>query len=134
VRKYFVTSAFALSLALTVPSAAVFAQDAQTEQAAPPDAADRQGKMLDMMAEKLNLSDQQKEQLKPIFAERREKMQALRASGDRPMKKKREAKSIMEDSDAKVKGVLTADQWTQYQQLKAQMREQMKERRQQQSQ
>ncbi len=133
-RKYFVTSAFALSLALTVPGTAAFAQDAQSEQAASPDAGDHQGKMLDMMAQKLNLSDQQKEQLKPILAERREKMQALRASGDRPMKKKREAKSIMEASDAEIKRVLTADQWTQYQQLRAEMREQMKERHQQQSQ
>ena len=133
-RKYFVTSAFALSLALAIPGTTAFAQDAQTEQAAPPNTAERQGKMLDMMAQKLNLSDQQKDQLKPIFAERREKMQALRASGDRPMQKKQEAKSVMEDSDAKIKGILNADQWTQYQQLKAQMRQEMKERRQQQSQ
>lgn len=133
-RKYFVASAFALSLALTVPGTAAFAQDAPPEQTAPPDAGDRQAKMLDMMAQKLNLSDQQKDQLKPILAERREQMQSLRSSGDRPMKKKREAKGIMKDSDAKIKSILTADQWTQYQQLKSQMREEMKERRQQRNQ
>lgn len=130
-RKYFVTSAFALSLALIVPCTTAVAQDAQT---ASPDSGDRQAKMLDMMTQKLNLSDQQKDQLKPILADRRQQMQALRASGDRPMKKKREAKSVMRDSDAKIKVILTADQWTQYQQLKSQMREEMKERRQQQNQ
>lgn len=133
-RNYLVTSVFALSLAL---SGAALAQDAQTTAPAQDSAAttstaqsgQRGERMFDQLSQKLNLSSDQQQQLKPIFAERHQKMQALRTSSDSKRDKRKEAKQIMEDSDAKVKGVLTADQFTQYQQLKQQMHEQRKERR-----
>ena len=47
------------------------------------------------------------------------------------MKMKREAKKIMDDSDSRIKGILSSDQWNQYQLLKAEMKQEFKEHRQQ---
>lgn len=131
--KYVATSVLAMSMAF---AGAVFAQDAQTAAPAQGTAAtatanhqERGERRFDKMAQKLNLSESQKEQLKPIFAERRQKMQELRASNATKDEKRDQFKQVMADSDAKVKGVLTADQFTQYQQLREQMREHRKERR-----
>ena len=130
--KYFATSVLALTLAV---SGAVFAQDAQTAAPAQdnPAAATAQSgqhgeRMFDQLSQKLNLSAEQQQQLKPIFSERRQKMQGLRGSNDSKADKRNEARQIMKDSDAKIKGVLTADQYTQYKQLRHEMREQRKER------
>ncbi len=129
--RYFATSVLALTLAV---SGAAFAQDAQTAAqdntaAATAQKGQRGERMFDQLSQKLNLSDEQKTQLKPIFAERRQKMEALRSSTENKADKRKEARQIMKDSDAKVKGVLTADQYTQYKQLKHEMREQHKTRR-----
>jgi len=131
--RYLATSVLALTLAV---SGAAFAQDAQTAAPAQDNTAastaqnDQRGeRMFDQLSQKLNLSDEQKTQLKPIFAERRQKLEALRSSTDSKDDKHKEARQIMKDSDAKVKGVLTSDQYTQYKQLKQQMREQHKTRR-----
>lgn len=133
--KYVATSVLAMSMAF---AGAAFAQDAQTAApaqgtttAATMNNGQRGERHLDRLAKKLNLSDSQKEQLKPIFAERRQKMQELRASSASKDEKRAQFKQVMTDSDAKVKGVLTADQFTQYQQLREQMREHRKERREQ---
>lgn len=129
--KYFATSVLALTLAV---SGAAFAQDAQTAAPAQDNAAataksgQRGERMFDQLSQKLNLSAEQQQQLKPIFNERRQKMQGLRGSSDSKGDKRNEARQIMKDSDAKIKGVLTADQYTQYKQLRHEMREQRKER------
>ncbi len=129
--RYFATSVLALTLAV---SGAAFAQDAQTaapaqDNTTPAQNSQRGQRMFAQLSQKLNLSDEQKTQLKPIFVERRQKMEALRNSTQDKTEKRKEARQIMKDSDAKIKGVLTADQYTQYKQLKHQMREQRKERR-----
>ena len=133
-RKYLATSVLTLTLAV---AGAAFAQDAQTATTTN-DAAttkvekgQRGERMFDQLSQKLNLSDEQKQQLKPIFAERRQKMQELRASTDSKGDKRKAARQIMKDSDAKIQTVLTADQFTQYKELKKQMRAEHKERREQ---
>jgi periplasmic protein CpxP/Spy len=78
---------------------------------------------------KLSLNSDQKAKIKPIIAERQEKMQALADSGGRRMKKAREMKSIMKDSDKKIKAVLNEDQQKKYAEIKQEMREQAKQRR-----
>ena len=79
---------------------------------------------------KLSLSDDQKAKIKPIIEERQQKMRALADSGGRRMKKAREMKSIMKDSDKKIDTILNEDQRKKYAELKDQMREEAKERRQ----
>lgn len=81
------------------------------------------------LAAKLNLSDDQKAQITPIVADRQQKLRDLAADTSmRPFKKKREMKSILADSDKKIEAVLDDQQKQQYQQIEQQMREQMKQR------
>jgi uncharacterized membrane protein (UPF0182 family) len=83
-----------------------------------------------MMSSKLALTDDQKAQITPIVAERQQKMAALKANTSmRKLKKAREAKSIMGDSDKKIEAVLTDDQKTKYAAMEEQMKEKMKEKK-----
>ena len=85
--------------------------------------------VVDALAAKLNLSDNQKTQITPIIADRQQKLQALRSdSSIRPMQKMGKMKGIFEDSDKKIKAVLTDQQKQQYVQMEQQMRQQMRER------
>ena len=83
------------------------------------------------LGEKLNLTDDQKEQIKPIIADRQQKLQALRSdTSGRRRQKARQAKSILEESDKKIKAILTPDQQKQYAEMEQQMKERRQERRQ----
>ena len=87
-------------------------QSAKTRQMRSPD------EVVQKLGEKLNLTDDQKEQIKQIIADRQQKMQALRSdSSGRRRQKARQAKSILEDSDKKIKAILTPDQQKKYTEL-----------------
>jgi Spy/CpxP family protein refolding chaperone len=130
--KYRIPLTAAALLLLCLP-ATLHAQDApqtptQTESAP----ARTPEQAVNFYALKLGLSDDQKTQLKPILAERQQKMADLRAdTSSRPREKLRKMKSITEDSDKKIKAVLTPDQQKKYTDLEEQMKEQAKDRRQQ---
>jgi Spy/CpxP family protein refolding chaperone len=90
-------------------------------------------KVVSMLDSKLALSDDQKNKITPIIADRQEKMRALRSDTSlRPMQRRRKAKEIMSDSDQKIKAVLTPDQQQKYAEMEQQMRDEAKERRQEQ--
>jgi len=81
---------------------------------------------------KLSLTDDQKAKITPIIAERQEKLKALQAdTSGRRLRKARKAKSIFEDSDKKIKAVLTDDQKQKYEAMQQEMRQQARERLQQ---
>lgn len=83
------------------------------------------------LGEKLNLSDGQQAQIKPIIADRQQKLQALRPDTSmRGRQKAREAKSILDDSDKKTKAILTPDQQKQYADSEQQIKDRWQERRQ----
>jgi protein CpxP len=85
--------------------------------------------MAELLAKKLNLSDDQKAQISPIIAERQQSLRGLRADTSmRPRQKRRKVKSIFEDSDKKINAMLNEDQRKEYAELEQQMRAQMKER------
>ena len=85
-----------------------------------------------MLDSKLSLTDEQKAQITPIIADRQQQLKAAASDGStRRFKKARKMKSIYEDSDRRIKAVLTDDQKKKYEEIEQQMREQMKERRQQ---
>lgn len=120
----------ALAMGLAAASIPARAQDQETQSAgarqkmSPDDVVQRLG-------EKLNLSDDQKAQIKPIIADRQQKMEALRSNTSlRRGQKGRQMKSIMKDSDQKINAILTPDQQKQYAELKQQMKERRQERRQ----
>jgi protein CpxP len=96
---------------------------AQTAQMPNPD------QVTDMLAAKLTLSDDQKTQIKPIIADRQQKMAVLRADDSmRKGKKFREMKGVLDDSDRKINALLNDQQKQQYAQIEQQMREQIRER------
>lgn len=120
----------ALAMGLAAVSIPAKAQDQDTQSAgarqmpSPDDVVQKLG-------EKLNLSDDQQAQIKPIIADRQQKLQALRSDTSmRGRQKAREAKSILEDSDRKIKAILTPDQQKQYADLEQQMKDRRQERRQ----
>jgi Spy/CpxP family protein refolding chaperone len=81
------------------------------------------------MSEKLNLTADQKTQITPIIADRQQKMEALR--GDTSMdrrEKGQKMRAIYEDSDTKIKAVLTGDQKQKYEAMEQQARSQMRQR------
>ena len=85
--------------------------------------------VVDRLGSKLNLSEDQKAQIKPILVDRRQKLAELQSDGSmRRGKKAREMKSIVEESDKKINALLNDDQKKQYAEIEQQMREQMKAR------
>jgi Spy/CpxP family protein refolding chaperone len=110
-----------------VMAAGARAQDAP--QGPPPGGGQGRGMMMDpgaragMMQKQLGLSDDQTTQVKAVFADEQSKMQALRSSGGDPADMRPKMMAIREDSTAKLKGILTADQFTKYQEMMQQMRQ-----------
>lgn len=80
------------------------------------------GDPMQMMKEQLNLTDDQTEKLKPIMQERRDKMQALRKDTALTQEDKMaKRKEIMDDSNAKIKPILTAEQQDKFTQMQEKM-------------
>lgn len=104
------------------------AQDAPP-QGPPPGGMGRGGMMMDpgrraeMMKTQLGLSDDQTTQVKAVFADEQTKMQALRDSGGDPADMRPKMMAIREASTAKLKGILTADQFKKYEEMMQQMRQ-----------
>jgi len=89
--------------------------------------------MVEMLRSKLSLSQGQTNALSPIIADRQQKVRAILADTTTgAMQRRRQATEIFSDSDTKIKAILTPDQWGKYTLIEQQMREQMKQRTQQQ--
>lgn len=120
-------------LAVAPPAARAFPQaesdqEQTTRKTLTPD------EVVTMLDSKLSLSADQKARITPIIADRQEKIRALAEDqSTRRMKKAREMKSIYEDSDKKIKALLNDNQKQKYTQIEQQLREQVKERRQERS-
>ena len=117
------------------PATAAPLQDPAQEPAPAPQAEGRltPEKVVSMLDSKLALSDDQKNKITPIIADRQQRMRALHSdTSQRPMQRRRKAKEIMSDSDQKIKAVLTPEQQQKYSEMEQQMRDEAKERRQEQ--
>ncbi len=129
--------AFGVGLAVAAP------QDAAPQEAPPPSdqagpppegRAGRGGMnpdtQLQMMSKRLNLSDDQASQIRPILADAFSQMQALRTDASMaPRDKMAKMRSIRQDSDARIKAVLTDAQRTQYEQLEQRRMQQRMQQR-----
>jgi protein CpxP len=128
-KKSSVTIACILALTASIATRTVFAADGDTKKEKTEATAPRRGgganatpeARVDRMAKELSLNDDQKAKLKPIFEDETTKMKALRddttvAREDRRTK----AQDIRKETDAKVKGVLTADQFSKWQEQRQQ--------------
>jgi Spy/CpxP family protein refolding chaperone len=112
---------------LLMLSATGFAQDATNSPPAggPPGPGMRgRGPNFDTVAQRLNLTDDQKPKVKAILEEMGQKMRDLRQQSQDMSREDRMAKmkSIREETDAKMKAVLTADQFKQWQEMESRMR------------
>jgi periplasmic protein CpxP/Spy len=106
-------------------------QDAQTSAKMPHSPEE----VVQKMSSKLNLTDDQKEQLTPIIAERQQKMSAVKSDTSlTPDQKKAKAKGIYQDSDNKINAILNDQQKQQYAQMEQEKREKMHQHKQQQQQ
>ena len=87
--------------------------------------------VVNRLGARLNLSAEQKAQLLPIIAERQQKLAAIRADASiRPFMKSRKMRAAFADSDKKITTILDDQQKQQYLELEKQMRQEMKQRRQ----
>ena len=81
------------------------------------------GPNFDMIAQRLNLTDDQKPKVKAIFDEQRQKMRDLRDNQDLSRDDRMaQMQSIRKDADDKLKAVLTTDQFKQWQEMESRMR------------
>ena len=88
--------------------------------------------MIDVLTQKLALSDDQRNQIEPIITDRRAKLTALREDTSmHRFQRMRQAKKIVQDSDKKINAILNPDQQKKYAELEEQMRQKMRERMQQ---
>lgn len=77
-----------------------------------------------MLQQQLNLTPDQTTQVRAIFASERTKMEALRSNNAlSPDDRRTQMMAIHQDSDSKMRGILTPDQVTKYDAMQARMRE-----------
>jgi Spy/CpxP family protein refolding chaperone len=83
------------------------------------------------VAEELQLTEAQKGEIKPILKAEFEKLKELRANTSLTPKERREQRNaIREDLAAKLKSILTPEQFTKWEQLRAQEREEWRGKKQ----
>jgi periplasmic protein CpxP/Spy len=87
-------------------------------------------RQLDHLTQALNLTDDQKQQIKPILEDRQKQMQQLHADTSMSQEDRRsKARSLMEDSNNKIRAVLNDDQKQKFDKMQQEMRERMQQRR-----
>lgn len=106
---------FASALAIALAGSVAIAQDPTPAPTTAPAPAGmkhhKPGKMAAKMAAELNLTDEQKDKIKPILADRESKMEALAAdTASTPQAKKQQQREIMKKFQADMAGVLTPEQ------------------------
>lgn len=112
-----------LLTAILILPLVVQAQDASS-MASP----DKQAAMakLQTMSAQLNLTPAQKKEMVPIMMEEASKMKALKSDTSLgPLQKAMQMKELGTQMDAKVKPILNPDQYTKFEAMRAQEREQM---------
>ena len=84
---------------------------------------------MQQIAQDLNLTEDQKTQLKPIFKKEADKLKALRDDTSLTREQRQEkVKAIREELRKEVKPVLTAEQWEKWQKMRQQRPQQRQER------
>ncbi|HVZ17050.1 MAG TPA: hypothetical protein VG897_08030 [Terriglobales bacterium] len=116
---------FLIAIALLLCAGVSLAQDASQASA---------GDRLKRMADELNLTDAQKEKIKPILEDEVQKLQALRADTSQSRREKfSKAKEINKNAVGQIRPLLNPDQQKKYDEMRKEMkqnaREKMRERR-----
>jgi periplasmic protein CpxP/Spy len=83
-------------------------------------------KQAQRLTKRLGLSDDQSSKIATILQNRQQQMEAARSDNSlAPQDRRQKMRSIQQDSDTQINGVLTPAQQTQYANMKQQMRERM---------
>lgn len=83
-------------------------------------------RQLQRLSEGLNLTDDQKQQIKPILEDRQKQMEQLHADSSTSMDDRRaKMHSLMEDSNNRIRAVLNDDQKQKFDKMQERMREHM---------
>jgi Spy/CpxP family protein refolding chaperone len=115
----------ALAMPVLIPGSALQAQES-SESRPKAQSPDQVVKMYDS---KLSLTDEQKQKLRPIIANRQQQMLDLRSdSSVKGREKMKKMKSVMDSSDSRINAVLNPDQRKKYAEFEQERREKMKER------
>ncbi len=114
---------------------------AQQDAPPPPPDAQQQGpppngpmkmnpdKRVEMMQRHLNLSDEQAAQLRTIFEEGQAKMEAVRANTSiAPPERRAQMEAMRQGMQEKIRGMLSPEQATKFDEMQAKMRERAKQR------
>jgi protein CpxP len=129
VNKLFFFMACLLALVATAPRAARAAQEPGSSQQQARRSWPTPEEVVSRLDSKLSLSDDQKAKITPIIADRQQKLKALAADTSmRRWKKARKMKSVFQDSDKKIKALLTDDQKQKYTQMEQEMRDRARQR------
>jgi Spy/CpxP family protein refolding chaperone len=84
---------------------------------------------IEMLQHELNLSTDQTEQVKALFAAERTRAEALRSNNSgAPEDRRAQMMSIRQETETKLRAMLTADQATKYDAMQARMRQHMQDR------
>jgi hypothetical protein len=79
------------------------------------------------LQEKLGLTDEQTAQVQDVYQETHDRYRELKASGLEGDALKAEKKKLIEQRNAKLKDILTAEQWAKYEEMRAAPRKQARE-------
>ncbi|HWY55658.1 MAG TPA: hypothetical protein VNZ03_14420 [Terriglobales bacterium] len=114
-----------LTILMLLAAGLTLAQPSQESQAPTPDKRTgmQRGESVDqhlqMLSEKLNLTDDQKEKLKPILQDQMQQMKAVREGGSLSEEQKRaKMKSIHESLHDQINAVLTPEQQSKFKQMR----------------
>lgn len=118
-KKQLIITGLCLALSLTA--------FAQQRQVGTPDM--RAKRQTERMNESLKLSEAQLTSVSAINLKYAQEMQPVLQDGERNLKTARQARDIMQRKDKELKAVLDATQYQQYEQMKDELRKELKQRR-----
>ncbi len=98
---------------------------AQNDQGRSPE--ERAQRQTEQLTKQLNLSTEQAEKVKALSDDRMKQMQEMRASGARPDRQKMQ--ELQENYEAKLKPILSTEQWTKYEKMREEQGSRMRDRR-----
>jgi Spy/CpxP family protein refolding chaperone len=114
-------------------TAAAAGQEPTAPPAAPPAVPDQARQRLEQIKERLKLTPEQVEQVRPILSDEVQKLKALReanSGGSRRDRRKmaREFKRIQDEADDQLKKVLSKEQMNELKKLREERRQQLRDR------
>lgn len=129
---------FGIGMAVAAPQEAQQPATPEAQgQGAPPASVEHGGhrkadpnRQLKMLTKRLNLTADQQNQLLPILTDRQQQFESIRSDASlSPKDRHAKMRALREDSENRIKALLTDDQKQTYDQMQQRMRERMKQHR-----